>query len=142
LLGHALRRVRDGDEVAAANLARWAGRWALVPSIIQLPVGLWTLTVMPATAQSQLLGESTAGTLLFVGAMTAALWLVNDLIHISLGETTRALMIRAIVAMLITVVFMTAMQQHARTKVGPPFVPAIHLQDQVLRQTGMSAPRR
>jgi hypothetical protein len=116
LLVLALLRLGAGDQAAAAKLARWGGRWALVPSILQLPVGLWTLTVMPAAAQSQLMGESTIGTLMLVSALAAALWLINDLVHISFGETKRALLIWAIVAMLATVVLMTAMQQYARPR--------------------------
>src|SRR5436190_12005551 len=83
LLGLAMRLLRGGDEAGAAKIARWGARWALVPSLLQLPVGLWTLTALPAAAQSQLMGESTAGILLFVTALAAALWLINDLVHLA-----------------------------------------------------------
>jgi len=114
LLGLALRWLRQGDEAGAGRVARWGGRWALVASVAQLPVGLWTLLVMPAAAQSRMMGESALGTLLFLAALVAALWLINELLHISMGETTRPRLIRAMAAMLVTVVLMTAMQQQAR----------------------------
>ena len=114
LLGLALRSQRHGNEAEAAKLARWGGRWALVPSLLQLPVGLWTLAMLPAATQSQIMGESTLGTLLLVAALGAALWLLNELVHISMGEMNRPLLVRAMTAMLVTVTLMTAMQQHIR----------------------------
>lgn len=114
LLGLAMRWLRGGDKVGAAKIARWGAQWALVPSLLQLPVGLWTLTALPAAAQSQLMGESTAGILLFVAALAAALWLINDLVHLAMGDVTRPLLIRAMAAMLLTVVLMTFMQQQTR----------------------------
>jgi hypothetical protein len=114
LLGLALRWQRRGHEAEAAKLARWGGRWALVPSLLQLPVGLWTLAMLPAAAQSQIMGESTLGTLLLVASLGAALWLLNELVHISMGETNRPLLVRAMTAMLVTVTLMIAMQQHLR----------------------------
>jgi hypothetical protein len=114
LLGLALWWQRQGNEAEAAKLARWGGRWALVPSLLQLPVGLWSLAMLPAAAQSQIMGESTPGTLLLVAALGAALWLLNDLVHVSMGEMNRPLLVRAMTAMLVTVTLMTAMQQYTR----------------------------
>jgi hypothetical protein len=114
LLGLSLRRLRRGDEAGAARIARWGGWWSLAPSVLQLPVGVWTLTTMPAAAQAQLMGESAAGILLFVAAVVAALWLINELAHLSMGEFSRSILVRAMSAMLITVVLMIAMQQQAR----------------------------
>lgn len=102
------------------RLARHAGWWTLVPSLAQLPVGLWTLMRLSPAAQFQLLGHSTLGTLLLVGSLAAALWLINELVHITLGEPTKPLLQRATVAMLATIVLMTAMQQHTRQPTLPP----------------------
>src|SRR5205823_3458509 len=140
LLGLALRWRRRSDEASAAKVARWGGRWALVPSLAQLPVGLWTLIAMPATTQSRLMGESTVGTLLFVAALVAALWLIHELVHVSFGEATRPALIRAMTAMLVTVVLMTAMQQQTRVTVGQAFLPASESNRHSQRQTRMSAP--
>jgi hypothetical protein len=116
LSGLALRWQREGQEAEAAKLARWGGRWALVPSLLQLPVGLWTLLMLPAAAQSQIMGETTLGALLLVGSLAAALWLINDLVQISMGESNRGVLVRAMTAMLVTVTLMTAMQQQTRTR--------------------------
>jgi hypothetical protein len=118
LLGLAFRRLQQGDAASALKVARWGGWWALVPSVMQLPVGLWTLMTMPTAAQSQLMGESTSGTLLFITALLASLWLLNELVHVSLGEVTRPLLVRAMAAMLVTVTLMTTMQQQTRVRIA------------------------
>lgn len=118
LLGWALRQQRRGDAASAARLAIWGGRWALAPTLAQLPVGLWTLATLSPTAQSQLTGESAAGLLLLIGSLTAALWLTRELASVAFGETSRPLLIRAMAALLVTVVLMTGMQR--QTRAGRP----------------------
>jgi hypothetical protein len=141
LLGLALRWQRRGDEASASKIARWGACWALLPSIAQLPVGLWTLMALPAAAQSQLMGSSTLGISLFLGSLGAALWLINDLVHVAIGEVARPIVTRAMAAMLVTVILMTAMQQQTRPVVGQAFLPAIRIADPYSRQAGMPAPR-
>jgi hypothetical protein len=111
---------KSEEAAATAKLARWGGRWALLPSLAQLPIGLWTLTALPTEVQSEIMGHSTAGTLLLVASLLAALWLVNELVYISMGEAAPAVLRRAIIAMLITVSLMTALQQQARSVVQLP----------------------
>jgi hypothetical protein len=116
LAGLASRLLRRGDSEMGTLVARWAGRWALIPSLAQLPVGLFLLSVLPPPQQALLMGNSTLGILLFVGAIGASLWLLNDLAQLGLGEVNRPLLIRAMTAMLITVTLMTGMQQQTRSK--------------------------
>jgi hypothetical protein len=110
LLGLALRWHRRGEPAATA-VAKTGARWALFPSLLQLPVGLWLLMSLRPAAQSQLLGESTTGVLLLLASILAALWLLNDLAQLAFGDFSRRLAIRAMVAMLVTVLLMTLMQQ-------------------------------
>jgi hypothetical protein len=114
LIGLATRYGSRGEQTRAARIARWGGYWSLAPSVLQLPVGLWVLASLPATLQQQLMGTDTVATLLLVVAIAAALWLINDLVHISLGELSRPILMRAMTAMLLTVLLMIAMQQLAR----------------------------
>jgi hypothetical protein len=117
LLGLALRWLRHDEEPAdAAQVATWGGRWALVASLLQLPVGLWTLAVLPAGDQSLLMGSDGLATVLFFASMLSALWLLRELASVALGETTRPVMMRAMSAMLIVVALMTAMQQQTRAR--------------------------
>jgi hypothetical protein len=114
LIGLADRYGSRGEQTRASRIARWGSYWSLAPSVLQLPVGLWVLASLPETLQQQLMGTDTVATLLLVLAIAAALWLINDLVHISLGELSRSILMRAMTAMLLTVLLMTAMQQLAR----------------------------
>jgi hypothetical protein len=114
LLGLALRLKRGGQEQRANRIALWGGRWAVVPSLLQLPVGFWTLTTLSPAAQSRLMGTDALTTLLFIAALLAAFWLISDLARIAMGESTKPILIRAMTAMLVTVMLMTAMQEHSR----------------------------
>jgi hypothetical protein len=114
LLGLALRWQRSGDEAAAERLAVFGGRWALVPTLVQLPVGLWTLAALAPQSQVRIMGANTTGILLFVAAMVAALWLTRELAGVAQGESSRPALIRSMAAMLVTIVLMTAMQRHTR----------------------------
>jgi hypothetical protein len=147
LIVFALRKLRRGEDGEATKLARWGSRWALVPSLLQLPVGLWTLVGLPADAQSRLMGDSMMGTVLFVAALAAALWLLHELVQVSMGETTRLALVRAIAAMLLTVILMTAMQAQTRVALGQAlvpvrraFLPAANFIQISQRQAGMPAP--
>jgi len=114
LLGLALRLRRAGQEQRAARIALWGGRWALVTSLVQLPVGLWMLASLSPTAQSQIMGVDGMATLLFITALLAAFWLLTDLVKIAMGESARPLLIRCMASMLLTATLMTATQQQAR----------------------------
>jgi hypothetical protein len=114
LLGLALRWQRRGEETAARRVSIWGGRSALGASLLQLPVGLWTLMTLPAAAQMQLMGTSATGMLLLIASLLAALWLINELVHVATGESSRAALVRAMSALLVTIVLMTAMQRQAR----------------------------
>jgi hypothetical protein len=110
----ALREERAGGQDVRDWLARCGAWWALAPSLLQLPVGLWTLTALPADAQSRIMGDSGLAVLVFIAAIGCSLWLMGDLAHVAFGETARSRLWRAIAAMFFTVVLMTAMQHFAR----------------------------
>ncbi len=119
LLGLALRWLRHDEPPAdASKVAQWGSSWALGASLMQPPIGLWTLIMFPASTQSSLMGNELVGTTLFVAAMLAALWLMRELAGVALGDTTRPAMIRTMSAMLVVVALMTAMQQSVRP--APP----------------------
>lgn len=105
---------RDEEPAEVAQVATWGSHWALAASLVQLPVGLWTLAVLPATTQSHLMGGEPLATTLFFASMLSALWLLRELASVALGETTPPVLARAIAAMLIVVALMTFMQQLSR----------------------------
>jgi hypothetical protein len=124
LLGLSLRWRRTSDEAAAYKVAVWGGRWALAASVLQLPVGLWTLVALSPESQSRLMGGSGLGMALFMLSLAAALWLMRELVNVALGDGTRPALIKSMALMLATVTLMTAMQQQTR---GPaPSPTAVH----------------
>lgn len=114
LLMIASRRQSDGSETDTARLVRYGAWWALVPSLAQLPVGLWVLSVLPADVQAQIMGNSTVGIIVFLAALGAALWLLSTLANLALGEISPSLVRKAALAMFVTVVLMSAVQHLAR----------------------------
>ena len=115
LLGFALRRQRHGDFAGASKAAMWGGRWALVATLANLPVGLWTLVKLGPATQTRLMGGETLGTLLFLASLVSVFWLLRELVGVAMGESSRPALLRSMGAMLVTVVLMTAMQQAARS---------------------------
>ena len=124
LIGLALReRRRGGSEEDYGRLARWGGWIGLIPSLVQLPVGLWVLSTISATMQSRLMGTHLAATGCFVLGLLGALWLMRELAAIALGERERNQLIRTMALMVAVVVLMTAGQQLARVR-SPGITPS------------------
>ncbi len=117
LLGLALRMSRRGapaDEVS--RVAIWGGYWGLIPSLLQLPVGLWVISTLPPGSQSRIMGSSGLATVFFLAGIVAALWLLRELVSIAMGETARGNLIRAMIAMVVVVVLMTGTHQFAKER--------------------------
>jgi hypothetical protein len=138
LLGLALRAKRRGasDEVYG-RLARWGGWVALLPTLLQLPVGVWVLSTISTTMQSRLMGGHLLASGCFLVAVLGALWLMRELAAIALGERERSQLIRTMALMVAVVVLMTAGQQLARVRRPPAESPsAAHVR---LNSTGAAA---
>ncbi|MFN0022035.1 MAG: hypothetical protein ACKVP0_27620 [Pirellulaceae bacterium] len=117
LLGLALRMGRRGapaEEVS--RVAIWGGYWGLIPSLFQLPVGLWVMSALPAGSQSRIMGSSGLATVFFLAGIVAALWLLRELVSIAMGDTARSNLIRAMSAMVVVVVLMTGTHQCGKVK--------------------------
>lgn len=129
VLGYALRVMKQAGEDETARREgeglAVAGAWlSLGPTLLQLPTGLWSLSVMGTGLQSQLMGSDPIATTLFLLSLGAAFWLMRQLAAIALGDVTRRDMIRAMILMVATVVLMTGMhhagREAARKKRNPP----------------------
>jgi hypothetical protein len=117
LLGLALRMGRRGAPAAeVSRVAIWGGYWGLIPSLLQLPVGLWVISALPPNSQSQVMGSNGTATVLFLSGIVAALWLLRELVSIAMGETARGNLIRAMSAMVVVVVLMTGTHQFAKAR--------------------------
>lgn len=108
LVGCALRMSR-GDEppAAVARVAQWGGRIALVPTLLQLPVGMWVLLQLDDVGQKRLMGGDAIGTALFALAVLAALLLMHQLTAVAMGNTKRGALIRSMALMFVVVLLMT-----------------------------------
>jgi hypothetical protein len=98
---------QDSPE-AIMRLAVWGGRLALVPTLLQIPVGLWIVIALPPVPQNRVLGGDLAATTLLGTGVVAALALLHYLASLSIGEATRKTIVGAAVLMLIVIATMTA----------------------------------
>ncbi len=113
----------DAESAAAARLAVWGGRLALVPTLLQIPVGLWIMMRLPPLRQGQLMGRDLLGSALLAGGVLASLWLMHLLVGLAVGEARRQAVRRSAVLLLIVVLLMTGALRRSRI-VGQAAMPA------------------
>jgi hypothetical protein len=70
-------------------VARSAAGIALAATLIQIPVGLWLLMSLPATARSSLIGTNIWASVAFMAALVTSIGLLQRLVMIVLGETDK-----------------------------------------------------
>ena len=110
-----LRPPRD----AAANsenrdaLARKLAAGALVATLLQLPVGLWMLTASDAAARERMMGGNLVASVCFAGGVLTAVWLLQTLAMLALGEGQRAVR-RAGWLLVVVTLLMTATLRTSR----------------------------
>ena len=108
-LGRSLGQLSEAD---GARVATWGARLALVPTVLQIPIGVWVLSELPTVAQQRLLGGDPAGTALLLISILSTVWLMHQLSALALGgEDGRRERIKVVVTMLATVILMTGVLQ-------------------------------
>lgn len=115
IMGFALRLGRAGkasDDIQRA--ATWGGWLALVPTLLQLFVGLYVLLELPQHSRDGLLGGDTVGTMLFGVSLVGAIMLMHRLASVAFGETERRNLIGAMALLVLVVVAMVGTRQRAR----------------------------
>jgi hypothetical protein len=98
---------------AAQPLVRLGAVSGLVPTLLQIPVGLWVIMEMPSVARSPLMGSDPVATVLFGLSVLLALWLMHGLSAIALGNNRPAEIRRAVAAMLLLVILMAGTRVRA-----------------------------
>lgn len=126
LLAHSQRAQHQADE--STRIAHWGGWIALVPSLVQIPVGLWLITSLPPGWQSRVMGGDAVATVMLIVSILLALWFMQDLAAITLGEVERQHVVRSIVLMLLVVLLMTGVLRRMR----PPHTES-NQENQVIR---------
>lgn len=115
LLGYALRMMRQKrDATDIQRMAAWGGQIALVPTLLQIPVGLWLTVVLPPNLQHTVTGGDLITTSLFLLSVAGAFALMQTLAAIAIGDAERARLIRAMVLLVAIVVLMSGVLQRLR----------------------------
>ena len=109
-LGLRKKKKQSADELGPtpARVAGWGAWLALVPSVLQLLVGLWVFLQLPDRSRSGLMGGSMPATIVFALGLLAALRLMHLLASIALGDRRPRQLVSAIATMGVTVLLMSA----------------------------------
>lgn len=100
----------DGDansQADAAVLARWGARLAVVPTLLQLPSGLWLVGTLTPVQQSRLFGGDAAVTSAFGASVLLSLWLMHLLAAIGMGDVRRSMLAKTLVVLTAVVALMS-----------------------------------
>ncbi len=105
----------DFDEADAGKVARWGARLAVVPTLLQIPSGLWLLSTLSPLQQSSLFGGDAAATSAFVASVLISLWLLHQLAAIGMGDTSRRPLAQALLTLVSVIALMTFVLRHLET---------------------------
>lgn len=114
LMVYALWRTKENSSPLYETVGRWGGWLALIPTALQLPVGLWVLFESPNIWQTRLMGGDLTATLLFGVSVGGAFWLLHAASSVAIGDATRRAMQTTIALMLIIILLMTGVLLSAR----------------------------
>jgi hypothetical protein len=117
----AAMKINDPDREAARQRLQTSGaRLALVPTLMQWPVGILVLLTLPDASRDALLGDDVPTAAMFGLSLATVVALMHALAVPAFGRATRREVSLALVWLGITIVLMTAVRQYARK----PFYPA------------------
>lgn len=98
---------KDEQQEAGSRIAVWGARIALVPTVLQILVGVWVLSALPPLMQQRLMGGDIVATAAFGLSIIGALWLMHQLAAIAFGDTQPKTLKLAIHLMYAVVILMT-----------------------------------
>lgn len=115
LLGYALRLQRSkADAADVQQVAAWGGQIALIPSLAQLPVGLWLTASLSRPLQSAVTGNDLVATVALLVSVGLAIWMMQTLAAIAIGDAQRSKLIKAMVLMVVVITVMSGVLQRLR----------------------------
>ena len=129
-LAYAWCGLRCQPTPGASQLVTIGGRVALIATLLQVPVGLWVLFVLPHNSWDRLTGGDLAGSLFLWISLLASVWLLHTLTTLALHDTSPKTLHTAIWAMAIVIILMTGTLR----RMSPPREPI------VTRQTHLGRP--
>lgn len=108
LVAYGARLKRDETtEGDGGRVATWGARLALVPTLMQIVVGIWVISVLPAPMQQRLLGGDLVAAGLFASSIVVALYLMQQLAIVAMGDTSPVQLKRSVWLMVAVVSLMT-----------------------------------
>lgn len=113
LIAYSIWRGAKEKSDAWPKLARTGGWIGLLPSLAQIPVGLWVVTGLPSEAKRRLMGQDPLGSLLLLVAVLTALWLMHLLAAVARGHASLGKCRLTVGATLLVVLLMTALAHYA-----------------------------
>jgi hypothetical protein len=111
---------RDASDAHSTDpsVVRRLAVWALAATVLQIPVGLWLLISTADAARESMMGANLLASLCFAGGVMAALWLLQTLVMLTLGEDDGAVR-RAGYLLVVVTVLMSATLRTSRTAAQP-----------------------
>jgi len=92
-------------------------RLALIATLLQLPIGAFVFTQLPAPAREIMMGNDILGTVLFLAALVSALGLMHHLAALALGDLRKSKVYTAGILLIATTLLMTGMLHRSRAAV-------------------------
>jgi hypothetical protein len=112
IMAWSVRRVSAGDE-SLRRAAVWGARLALVPTLIQIPVGVWFMSQLPPATLQRVMGGDFLATTFFVVSLLCAFGMMHKLADVSLGETNPRTIRWCVLLMVVIVTLMTGTLERA-----------------------------
>jgi len=122
--GKWLLRKDEASEVGS-RIAVWGARLALVPTVLQILVGVWVLSVLPPLMQQRLMGRDLLVACAFGLSIIGALWLMHQLSAVAFGDTKPRTLKMAVHLMYAVVILMTFTSRLALARPLPAEAAAI-----------------
>lgn len=98
---------KDEQKETGSRIAVWGARIALVPTLLQILVGVWVLSALPPMMQRRLMGSDLLVASAFGLSLIGALWLMHQLSAVAFGDTRPRTLQLAIHLMYAVVILMT-----------------------------------
>ncbi len=116
--------VEDSQQSSAKKIARGSAVFALVASLLQLPIGVWVLVTLSGAERNTLTGGAPVASLMFVGGMLLTFVLLQRLVAVAMGDVEPGVLRRVGWLLVVLVLMMTATLRGARVKSLPSNPPA------------------
>jgi hypothetical protein len=116
---------KDEASDAGSRIAIWGARIALVPTVLQILVGVWVLSVLPPLMQQRLMGRDLLVASAFGLSIIGALWLMHQLSAVAFGDTKPRTLKIAVHLMYAVVILMTFTSRLALARPLPAEAAAI-----------------